>query len=109
MTKLKIGLFGYGCVGSGLYDVLKQTPNFKAEIVKICVKDKTKQRNLPADFFTYDKNDLLNDESINVIVELIDDADEAYTIVSTALQKGKAVVTANKKLLAEHFVELYLL
>lgn len=109
MTKLKIGLFGYGCVGSGLYDVLKQTPNFKAEIVKICVKDKTKQRNLPSAYFTYDKNELLNDDSINVIVELIDDADEAYTIVSTALQKGKAVVTANKKLLAEHFTELYLL
>lgn len=109
MTKLKIGLFGYGCVGSGLYEVLKRTPNFKAEIVKICVKDKNKQRNLSADYFTFDKNELLNDDSINVIVELIDDADEAYNIVSTALQKGKAVVTANKKLLAEHFTELYLL
>ncbi len=107
--KLKIGLFGYGCVGSGLYEVLKRTPNFNAEIVKICVKDKTKQRNIPAHHFTFDKNELLNDENINVIVELIDDADDAHDIVTTALQKGKAVVTANKKLLAEHFTELYLL
>lgn len=107
--KLKIGLFGYGCVGSGLYEVLKRTPDFNAEIVKICVKDKQKQRNIPAHHFTYDKNELLNDDSINVIVELIDNADDAFDIVTHALRKKKAVVTANKKLLAEHFTELYLL
>ncbi|MES2780878.1 MAG: homoserine dehydrogenase [Bacteroidota bacterium] len=107
--KLRIGLFGYGCVGSGLYDVLKRTPNFNAEIVKICVKDKHKPRNIPAHHFTFDKDELLNDESINVIVELIDNADDAFDIVTRALQQKKAVVTANKKLLAEHFTELYLL
>jgi homoserine dehydrogenase len=107
--KLKIGLFGYGCVGSGLYDVLKRTPDFNAEIVKICVKNKHKERNLPAHYFTYDKNELLNDPSINVIVELIDNADDAFEIVTGSLQQKKAVVTANKKLLAEHFTELYLL
>jgi homoserine dehydrogenase len=42
-----------------------------------------------------------------VVVELIDDADAAYEIVTTALKKGKAVVSANKKLIAEHFEELY--
>jgi homoserine dehydrogenase len=41
-----------------------------------------------------------------VIVELIDDADAAYTIVKTALQKGKSVVSANKKMIAAHFEEL---
>jgi homoserine dehydrogenase len=107
--KLRIGLFGYGCVGSGLYEVLKRTPDFNAEIVKICVKDKQKQRNIPAHHFTYDKNELLEDESINVIVELIDNAEEAFDIVKQALRQKKAVVTANKKLLAEHFTELYLL
>jgi len=107
--QLRIGLFGYGCVGSGLYEVLKRTPNFNAEIVKICVKQKNKARNIASHHFTFDKNDLLNDESINVIVELIDNADDAFDIVSTALKNGKAVVTANKKLLAEHFEELYAL
>lgn len=107
--KLRIGLFGYGCVGSGLYEVLKRTPNFNAEIVKICVKDKQKARNIPAHHFTYDKDELLNDESINVIVELIDNADDAFEIVTWALRKKKAVVTANKKMLASHFTELYLL
>lgn len=107
--QLRIGLFGYGCVGSGLYEVLKRTPNFNAEIVKICVKQKNKARNIASHHFTFDKNELLNDESINVIVELIDNADDAFEIVSTALKNGKAVVTANKKLLAEHFEELYAL
>jgi len=48
----------------------------------------------------------LDDESINVIVELIDDADEAFIIVSEALKRGKHVVTANKRMLANHFNEL---
>jgi len=44
-----------------------------------------------------------------VIVELIDDADAAFEIVKTALQKGKAVVSANKKMIAANFEELILL
>ncbi len=104
---IKIGLFGFGCVGQGLYDVLSKTSGIKAEIIKICVKDKNKERSINRSNFTFDKNKLLNDESINVIVELIDNADEAFEIVSSALKKGKAVVTANKKMLAEHFEELY--
>lgn len=41
-----------------------------------------------------------------MVVELIDDADAAFEIVSSALRKGKAVVSANKKMIAEHFTEL---
>jgi homoserine dehydrogenase len=44
MKPLKIGLFGFGCVGGGLYEVLHQTPGFRTEIVKICVKDRKKKR-----------------------------------------------------------------
>lgn len=107
--QLNIGLFGFGCVGLGLYEVLKKTPGFKAGIKKICVKDKNKPRVLPDECFTYDKNDILNDNNINVVVELIDDADAAFEIVSAALKKGKAVVSANKKMIASHFSELLLL
>lgn len=105
--KLRIGLFGFGVVGHGLYDVLHKTKGVNAEIVKICVKHRDKPRTLPASFFTYDKNDILNDDSLDVVVELIDHADEAYDIVATALKKGKAVVSANKKMVAEHLEELY--
>jgi homoserine dehydrogenase len=104
--KLRIGLFGYGCVGQGLHDVLNSSRGFKADIIRICVKDRTKKRRIPMSNFTFDKNDILNDESINLVVELIDDAEEAFNIVSTAMLKGKNVVTANKNMLANHFREL---
>lgn len=103
---LNIGLFGFGCVGFGLYEVLDKTPGLKANIKNICVKDKNKAREIGAENFTFDKNDILNDDDINVVVELIDDADAAFEIVSAALKKGKAVVSANKKMVAEHFTEL---
>ena len=104
--KLRIGLFGYGCVGQGLHDVLNSTIGFKADIVRICVKDRTKKRRIPMSNFTFEKNDILNDPSINLIVELIDDADEAFSIVTTAMKSGKNVVSANKMMVAKHFREL---
>ena len=105
--KLTIGLFGYGVVGTGLYDVLHKSKTVDATIKKIVVKHKDKPRNISPEHFHFDKNEILNDDEINVVVELIDDADAAYEIVTTALKKGKAVVSANKKLIAEHFEELY--
>ncbi|MES2799794.1 MAG: homoserine dehydrogenase [Bacteroidota bacterium] len=104
--KLSIGLFGFGCVGFGLYEVIEKTPGLNAEIKRICVKNKTKEREISIENFTFDKNDILNDPEINVVVELIDDADAAFEIVSTALKNGKAVVSANKKMIAENFSEL---
>jgi homoserine dehydrogenase len=106
MNGLKIGLFGFGCVGQGLYDILHQNEGFRAEVVKICVKDPNKARPLPAHYFTLDRDEILDNAEINLVVELINDADEAYRIVVTALQRGKTVVTANKKMLAEHLEEL---
>lgn len=105
--QLNIGLFGFGVVGKGLYDVLHHTPALQSSIKKICIKNMDKPRTIAAENFTTDANVLLNDESTNVIVELIDDADTAFEIVKTALQKGKAVVSANKKMIAEHFEELF--
>jgi len=104
--QLVVGLFGFGVVGEGLYRVMLQTPSLKAEIRKVCIKHAGKKRNAPAHLFTTDKNDLLSDPEINVIVEVIDDADAAFEIVTTALKNGKAVVSASKKMIAEHLPEL---
>ncbi len=101
-NKLTIGLFGFGCVGNGLFDVLNKSNLLDASISKIVVKNPTKKRSISAEHFSYDKNDILKDESINVVVELIDDAKAAFEIVSEALSKKKHVVTANKKMLAEN-------
>ncbi len=106
---LTIGLFGFGCVGYGLYDVLQKTPGFPAHIKKVCVRDPHKARPVDASFFTYDASELLDDPEINVIVELIDDAEAAYPIITRALRNGKAVVSANKKVLATHFAEFHAL
>ena len=103
---LTIGLFGFGCVGYGLHEVLQRTPTLKTSIKKICVKDKNKARQISSEHFTFDKNEILNDDEINVVVELIDDANAAFEIVSAALKKRKAVVTANKKMIAEHINDL---
>jgi len=104
--QLTIGLFGFGVVGEGLYKVLQQTPSLKASIKKICIKNTGKKRNAPASLFTTEKDELLNDQDINVIVEVIDDANAAFEIVRTALLNGKDVVSASKKMIAEHLPEL---
>jgi homoserine dehydrogenase len=102
MRAIKIGLFGYGCVGQGLYQTINNSKNFEGEIVKICVKDRNKKRSLPTNLFTFNKEEILEDPSIDVIVELIDNAEAALEIVTTALNNGKSVVTANKKMVAEN-------
>ena len=104
--EINIGMFGYGVVGQGLYDVLEKSAGVKAEIRKICVKDRRKKRRLPMHFFTFDKQDILEDNQVNLVVELINDADEAFQIVKAAMISGKSVVTANKKMIAEHLSEL---
>lgn len=104
---IQIGLFGFGCVGQGLYDVLENSTNFKADIGKIAVKQKNKKRSLPDQYFTFEKKEILEDQGVDLVVELIDDANDAYEIVTDALKNGKNVVTANKKMVAENLSELF--
>jgi homoserine dehydrogenase len=104
--ELKIGLIGFGCVGSGLYEVLNKSKLIDATIKKIVVKDQYKKRSLSKSSFSYNVDDVLLDDEINIVVELINDSDAALHIVKQALSKGKDVVSANKKLIAEHLDEL---
>lgn len=104
--KLVIGLFGFGVVGEGIYKVLLQTPSLQARIKKICIKHPEKKREADASLFTTEYSVILNDPEINLVVELIDDANEAFLIVSAAMKGGKSVVSANKKMIAEHLPEL---
>ncbi len=104
--EIKIGLFGYGVVGQGVYDLFTNSKSLAIDIVKICCKHPEKRRNISMDHFTFDRNDILNDSSIDLIVEAIDDADAAFEILKTAFKNGKDVVTANKKMLAKHLKEI---
>ena len=103
--KLQIGLFGFGTVGKGLYDVLKRIESSNVEIRRICVRDINKPRSVEAKF-TDNPDEIFSDPEINFVVELIDDADAAYTIVKRALMKRLPVVSGNKKMLARHIEEL---
>ncbi|NGF56903.1 homoserine dehydrogenase [Parapedobacter sp. SGR-10] len=103
--KLTIGMFGFGVVGQGLYDIIK-TKNLNLEIKRFVIKNADKERSLPAHLFTTDANVILDDAEINTVVELIDDADAAFNITARALKSGKNVVSANKKMIATHLEEL---
>ncbi len=103
--KLTIGLFGFGVVGQGLHDIIS-TKDLNIEIRKIAIKHPSKPRTLNPELFTTQGSDLLSDPAINTIVELINDADQAFEITSSALRSGKNVVSANKKMIAEHLDEL---
>lgn len=104
--QLTIGLFGFGVVGEGLYKVLQQTPSLKASIKKVCIKNPNKKREAPDSLFTTDRNEILSDPEINLVVEVINESKPAFEIVSTALLNGKDVVSASKKMLAEHLPQL---
>ena len=109
---LKIAILGVGTVGSSVVQILKDNSEvIKAragvEIVPVLgvVNNLTKKRDVDIPL-TDDVNVALNDESIDLIVELMGGVEKPYEIVKTALAKGKAVVTANKALLAYHRYEL---
>lgn len=104
--KINIGLFGYGVVGQGVYNLFTNTKSIDLDIVKICCKHEEKKRNISMDHFTFDKSEILNNDSIDLIVEAIDDAEAAFDILKQALSSGKDVVTANKKMLAENLEEI---
>lgn len=104
--RLTIGLFGFGVVGEGVYRVLQQTSSLNASIKKICIKNPGKKRNAPAELFTTKRSELLDDDGINVIVEVINESEPAFEIVRSALLQGKAVVSASKKMIAEHLPQL---
>lgn len=105
--QINIGLFGFGTVGKGLYDVLKKIQPENVSIVKVCVRNVAKHcAEAPELEFTSNADDIFTDSRINFIVELIDDAEAAYGIVKRALQAKIPVVSGNKKMLARHIQEM---
>jgi homoserine dehydrogenase len=103
--QINIGLFGFGTVGRGLFELLQRIESKNVTIKRICVRDITKPRGVVAKF-TDNAEEIFSDPGINFIVELIDDAEAAFHIVKRALNEGKTVVSGNKKMLARHIEEL---
>lgn len=110
----KIALLGMGTVGGGVYKIIenqKEEMPFKIgaelEVAKVLVRNKAKYADaVPAEKLTDQWEDVINDDSIDIIVEVMGGIEPARTYILEALKKGKHVVTANKDLMATHGHEL---
>ena len=108
MKKIKIGLFGLGTVGSGVFKTLKNFP--EAEIEKIVVRNINKSRNIDdfdSSILTQNADEILDNPEIEIVAELMGGVHPAYEYIKKAIENGKHVVTANKELLAKHGEELF--
>ncbi|MFW5698053.1 MAG: homoserine dehydrogenase [Fimbriimonadaceae bacterium] len=110
---IKVGMLGFGTVGQGTYQMLADNHQEIAakvgrpmEITKIAVRDGSKRRSLPAEMFTTDVNEILDDPEIQVVLELMGGVDTALDAVEKCMQVRKHVVTANKELIAKHGARL---
>ncbi|MGZ9419918.1 homoserine dehydrogenase [Staphylococcus epidermidis] len=111
MKELNIALLGLGTVGSGVVKIIeenrqqiKDTINKDIVIKHILVRDKSKKRplNISQYHLTEDINDILNDNSIDIVVEVMGGIEPTVDWLRTALKNKKHVITANKDLLAVH-------
>lgn len=110
----KIALLGMGTVGGGVYEIIEKQKDempFKIgaalEVVKVLVRNKAKYADrIPAEKLTDVWEDVIGDDSIDIVVEVMGGIEPARTYIKAALEKGKHVVTANKDLMAMHGHEL---
>ncbi len=116
MQTIKVGLLGFGTIGTGVVRVFQQNREILAsrlgadiELVRIADLDTTTDRGvkLPAGLLSDDAQALLNDPEIHVVIELIGGYEPTRTFVLQAIRNGKHIVTANKALLALHGDEIF--
>ncbi len=116
MKTVKVGLIGFGIVGSGVVkilsdnaDVISQRLGTTIELVKIADLDITTDRGVEVDpgILTKDADEILTNPEIDIVIELIGGTEPAKTFMIKAMENGKRVVTANKALLAKHGDEIF--
>ncbi|WP_104753679.1 homoserine dehydrogenase [Helicobacter salomonis] len=109
MHILNLGIIGLGCVGMEVVNILErnrawitQRCGCTLQVRKGVVRDLSKKRVL--NFPLSDRvEDVLEDASIDIVVELMGGVQEAFSIAQQALKNNKAFVTANKAMLAQHY------
>jgi len=109
---VKVGIIGVGTVGTSVAEILRDNADVISaragvDISVKCgvVKNLNRDRGLDI-VLTDNVDDVLNDSEIDIVIELMGGVEEAFEVVKRALKSGKAVVTANKALLAYHRYEL---
>lgn len=116
MQHFAIGLAGMGNVGAGVFKhltqnraLLRERLGFELDVKKIALRDPKKDRGVavPPEIITTRWQDLLDDPSIQIVVELMGQKEESLRFMLGAIERGKIVVTGNKALLAEHGREIF--
>jgi len=116
MKKVKIALLGLGNVGRGVWMILNSNKEeimkrcgYEVEVAKVLVRDRNKPRGveIPNELITTDFNDILEDDSIKIVVEVMGGIEPAREYMLKCIEKKKHIVTANKMLLATGGDELF--
>ena len=116
MDQIGIGLAGLGTVGAGVYKhlignraIIGERVGLELAVRRIAVRNPSLARSIhpPAEILTNRWEDLVEDPSISILVELMGGVDAPYQFMMRALEAGKVVVTGNKALLAERGFEIF--
>ena len=101
---MKLGLFGYGVIGRGVYTLVENiSKRYDVNIVKVF--DLPIKKEILGDKLVTDINDIINDDDIKIVVEVLGGHDLPYQVISSCLKKGKSVITANKEVVSMHLEE----
>ena len=105
----KVGVIGWGNIGSGVVEVLQEKGVAGLELAKVCDIDLERERavSLPKEYLTRDWQEIVGNIGIDIVVELVGGIEPAKSILVQSLKSGKDVVTANKMLLAREGQEIF--
>ncbi len=113
VKSIGVGLLGLGTVGAGVANII-QTPEGRhplvseVELIRVAVKDLQRQRkaSISSTLLTNDPIEVIDDPSVEVVVEVIGGIEPARSLILRAIKNGKSVVTANKAVIARHGEEI---
>ena len=113
VKSIGVGLLGLGTVGAGVANII-QTPEGRhplvseVELIRVAVKDLQRQRkaSISSTLLTNDPIEVIDDPSVEVVVEVIGGIEPARSLILRAIKKGKSVVTANKAVIARYREEI---
>lgn len=106
MSVKRIGLLGFGTVGTGVLELVSKNMWERFEVTKIGVRDTSKAREVEFSDVTSDLARVIQSDDVDIVVEVMGGIDPALALIKKALTMEKPVVTANKELIAKHYDEL---
>ena len=103
-----IAVLGAGNIGSAVLTRIQELDDkvLKLDLKKVLVSDTSKDRGVSEDLLTDNFDDILNDDSIDLVIEVLGGVDPGKEYIKSLLEKGKAVITANKDIIADCGQEL---